>query len=337
MSYNQLPLIRVESAIIITETARDFFPSNLLHKAQEFLPIPLERGTLTIPAIPENAIIHFMQQLHQHADSEDFFLYLEESMKQLAKLWPIPSSSQCNNLVSILEYNVANFQSNSSQSLLSIEKEGFEQQVTLTLTTDEHYLERYSGTAIWLELQSLMFLVQYIRRILGDEWLPLSVGLQHAEVDEVEKHVPLAHKGLFVQREVTSITLSKQDAYTPLEIEPQSVSLPELSVQSLYSEQLIAALWPYTGERKLELGVCSELLNTSKRTIQRKLQGEGMTFRDIVDKLHVRFALAVLREDRFTVADVASHLGYANSSKFIRAFKRITGLPPMQYIQKEPR
>lgn len=62
-----------------------------------------------------------------------------------------------------------------------------------------------------------------------------------------------------------------------------------------------------------------------------------MTFRDIVDKLHVRFALAVLREDRFTVADVASHLGYANSSKFIRAFKRITGLPPMQYIQKEPR
>ncbi|GAM66668.1 hypothetical protein JCM19236_2998 [Vibrio sp. JCM 19236] len=172
MSDNQLPLIRVESAIIIIESARDFFPSSLLHKAQEFLPIPLERGTLTIPAIPENAIIHFMQQLHQHADSEDFFLYLEESMKQLAKLWPIPSSSQCNNLVSILEYNVANFQSNSSQSLLSIEKEGFEQQVTLTLTTDEHYLERYSGTAIWLELQSLMFLVQYIRRILGDEWLP---------------------------------------------------------------------------------------------------------------------------------------------------------------------
>lgn len=98
----------------------------------------------------------------------------------------------------------------------------------------------------------------------------------------------------------------------------------------------MAALWPYTGERKLELGVCSELLNTSKRTIQRKLQTEGLTFRDIVDKLHVRFALAVLRENRFTVADVASHLGYANSSKFIRAFKLLPDSLPCSTYKKSP-
>lgn len=337
MPENHIPLVRIESAITIIESAKGFFPAALLHKAQEYLPVPLQRDSIKISAIPENAIIQFMQQLHEHADKEDFFLYLEESMRQLASLWPIPNAKEHPSLVSILEHNIEHFQTNSSQTHLTIDKEGFEGQVTLTITTDEHYLERYAGTAIWLELQSLMFLIQFIRRILGEEWLPVSVGLQHAEIDQIETYIPLASRGLFVQREASSITLSKQDAYTPLQGEAQTHPLAPLEERKLYSEQLMTALWAYTGERKLKLEECSLLLNTSKRTIQRRLHAEGLTFRDVVDRLHVRFALSVLRQQRFTVADVATHLGYANASKFIRAFKRITGMPPMQYIQKGPR
>ena len=42
----------------------------------------------------------------------------------------------------------------------------------------------------------------------------------------------------------------------------------------------------------------------------------------------VHLALSALREERVTVAELASRLGYRSEAAFSRAFKRVVGVPP---------
>jgi AraC-like DNA-binding protein len=73
--------------------------------------------------------------------------------------------------------------------------------------------------------------------------------------------------------------------------------------------------------------VAAELHMTS-RTLRRRLDEEGTSYRALVDE--VRFALAeeMLAGPRLSVEEVAARLGYAEASSFIHAFRRWTGRTP---------
>ncbi|MEZ9591747.1 helix-turn-helix transcriptional regulator [Vibrio breoganii] len=331
-AHTDIPLIRVETIRLVLNCAQDYFPAPLMAKAIELLPSNLERPYLE--SIPEYAFIHFMQTLYQESESQTFVDYLVDCTAQLSFMWPIPIDPKHSTLVSVLNQVTEQFKTRSSQSEIQLELEGYQNQVKIHISTANHYENRYQGSAFWLEMKSLFFLVQYIRRLLGKDWLPLSVGLQHVNINRLGGELKLAKQGVFVDRESTFIILSEEEAYQELNVTPYQYSLPEYDVLATYHEQFASALMPYIGERKLDLDGASEILNTSRRTIQRKLNSEHTTFRKVIEQLHMQFAIRVLEDGRFSISDIASHLGYANSSKFIRAFKRITGLPPMQYAQQ---
>ncbi|GEA52184.1 hypothetical protein VIN01S_29880 [Vibrio inusitatus NBRC 102082] len=331
-AHTDIPLIRVETIRLVLNCAQNYFPAPLMAKAAELLPSNLERPYLE--SIPEYAFIYFMQTLYQESEPKTFTQYLVDCTAQLSFMWPIPFDSKNSTVVSILNEITEQFNTRSSQSEIQIELEGYQNQVKIHISTANLYESRHQGTAFWLEMKSLFFLIQYIRRLLGKDWLPLSVGLQHVDISQLDAELKLAKQGVFVDRESTYLILSEEEAHQDLNVKPYQYSLPEYNVLATYHEQFSSALMPYIGERKLDLDSASEILNTSRRTIQRKLKNEHTTFRKVIEQLHMQFAIRVLKDGRFSISDIASHLGYANSSKFIRAFKRITGLPPMQYAQK---
>ncbi len=78
-------------------------------------------------------------------------------------------------------------------------------------------------------------------------------------------------------------------------------------------------------------------LNTTKRTLQRRLAEEGETFSNLLDKLRKESALGYLRNREITLNETASLLGYADTSTFLRSFKRWTGMTPGAYRQSEAR
>ena len=72
-------------------------------------------------------------------------------------------------------------------------------------------------------------------------------------------------------------------------------------------------------------------LHLSPRTLHRRLEEEGSSFRAIKDALRRDMALARLAKTRDSIADVAADLGYADTSAFYRAFVEWTGLAPLHY------
>ncbi len=77
-------------------------------------------------------------------------------------------------------------------------------------------------------------------------------------------------------------------------------------------------------------------LNTSTRTLQRKLREEGHTFGQVLEALQQAYAVRYLRESSLTIAEIGYLLGYAEPGVFTKAFKRWTGLNPSEFRQRKP-
>lgn len=84
----------------------------------------------------------------------------------------------------------------------------------------------------------------------------------------------------------------------------------------------------------LSLDDIADQLHLSPRTIHRRLEDEGSSFRSIKDALRRDMALARLTKSKDAIADVAADLGYADTSAFYRAFVEWTGMAPVHYRRK---
>lgn len=71
--------------------------------------------------------------------------------------------------------------------------------------------------------------------------------------------------------------------------------------------------------------------NTSARSLQRKLQEEGVTYQQIVDTIRKSLALHYLQSGNYPLKEISYILGYNEISAFNRAFKRWTGTTPLNY------
>ena len=72
-------------------------------------------------------------------------------------------------------------------------------------------------------------------------------------------------------------------------------------------------------------------LHRSVSTLQRQLDGEGLTYREILDDTRQSLAEAHLRDGKLPHAQIAYLLGFSDQSNFSRAFKRWTGQSPTQF------
>ena len=86
------------------------------------------------------------------------------------------------------------------------------------------------------------------------------------------------------------------------------------------------------GEPRRE-DIASELALTD-RTLQRRLQAENTSYLQLLDAARSELARKYLAENRLSLGEVASLLGFGDQSNFFRACKRWFGLPPGQYRQQ---
>jgi len=75
----------------------------------------------------------------------------------------------------------------------------------------------------------------------------------------------------------------------------------------------------------------SSRMNRSASTLQRQLQGEGMTYREVLEGTQRSLAQTYLRDKKHSQAQIAYLLGFSDQSNFSRAFKRWTSMSPRQY------
>lgn len=75
----------------------------------------------------------------------------------------------------------------------------------------------------------------------------------------------------------------------------------------------------------------------SKRTLQRRLQELGLEFNDLVEEIRQALAVDLVRRSPANLTEIATRLGYNESSSFTRAFRRWTGLTPREFRQRAAR
>lgn len=79
------------------------------------------------------------------------------------------------------------------------------------------------------------------------------------------------------------------------------------------------------------IDIVARELNVSTRTLRRHLDVAGTSYRALLDEVRRALAEEMLTATPLSVSDVAIRLGYAESSTFIYAFKRWTGMTPAVY------
>jgi len=76
------------------------------------------------------------------------------------------------------------------------------------------------------------------------------------------------------------------------------------------------------------LPVSARLLSMTPRTLHRRLQDEGTSYRDILEDIRHHLAVEHIKAGKLTLQEVAYMLGYDDLSNFRRAFKRWEGVAP---------
>lgn len=206
---------------------------------------------------------------------------------------------------------------------------------------------RFRGHARGASLHAADFtvavIVHALRQLTGTAWRPLHVALAHAPCDAPEGDAPYrALLGCPVSFGATESCIHLDRAVLDLPVRSSNPGLHD--VLRRHAESLLAALPRSDGlvERcrdriaeALPRGVPSladmaRALHMSPRTLQRRLDAEGVRFQALVDAMRRELAERYLGDARLSIAEVAYLLGFSEVSAFHRACKRWTGKPPGQ-------
>ena len=75
----------------------------------------------------------------------------------------------------------------------------------------------------------------------------------------------------------------------------------------------------------------AEALHMNVRSLQRKLQLKGTSFKRILNEVREDLALKYIKDSSLSLSEISFLLGFAETSSFSRAFKRWTGGSPKSY------
>lgn len=75
----------------------------------------------------------------------------------------------------------------------------------------------------------------------------------------------------------------------------------------------------------------AQFLSLHRRTLNRRLNAAGTTFREVLDRTRFDLACQLLGESDISLDDLAAALGYAGVSPFMRTFRRWSGTTPARW------
>lgn len=84
-----------------------------------------------------------------------------------------------------------------------------------------------------------------------------------------------------------------------------------------------------------DLAALAQLLGVSARTLKRRLQQEGGSFRALAQAARHERAQALLAAGRLNMSEIAAELGFADAAAFSQAFKRWSGVAPSRHRRRD--
>jgi AraC-like DNA-binding protein len=86
-----------------------------------------------------------------------------------------------------------------------------------------------------------------------------------------------------------------------------------------------------SGTGCMDIRIVADKMETSVRTLQRRLHTTGVTYAAVVQQARCAAAREMLKEHQRRISDIARLLGYSDPAHFTRAFQRWTGVTPRDF------
>ena len=179
------------------------------------------------------------------------------------------------------------------------------------------------------------------RRIYGADLDPLEVSFWHFEPKSaIEEFLAYFRCPLRFSEPVASMTFLTEVLDRPLPAANRELALTldrslreyvtKLGRDDIISrtKSVISDCLP-AGIATIEMVATS--LHMGHRNLQRKLSGEDITYRGLVDKVRLELAESYLADGSITLAEISYLVGFSSQAAFSRAFKRWTGLTPQGF------
>lgn len=112
--------------------------------------------------------------------------------------------------------------------------------------------------------------------------------------------------------------------------------LADLSHAGGTAARVRLALFEQLPWRLPDLESMARELGMDPRTLRRRLQTQGTSYRELLGQVRRVLALHYLRKTRMTTEEIASRLGYSDAANLRHAFARWTGKSPSAYRRDAP-
>lgn len=95
--------------------------------------------------------------------------------------------------------------------------------------------------------------------------------------------------------------------------------------------RVVDVLQKRIGKCSLSIDFIAEEMNLSKRTLQRRLQQQNISFAQLRDQVRFHHAITYLVEQTMSIDSISASLDFSDRTSFTNAFKRWTGLSPSTF------
>ena len=179
------------------------------------------------------------------------------------------------------------------------------------------------------------------RRMTGVDWIPLRVGFQYQQPEDVSAYHRLFRAPIEFEQPINFVIF-----YAALLDQPFPKANPGLfAVLDRYIIELLTKLPRQESivdsvRQEISIGLrggapgleaIALRLGMASRTLQRKLKEAGTSHQELLDEMRRELSIYYLQERQMAVYEVAFLLGFSETSAFHRAFKRWTGKTPGEF------
>lgn len=189
------------------------------------------------------------------------------------------------------------------------------------------------------QMETLVVTIAKIRDAAGPDWSPRKVSLAYRTREDLPDVHLFADSRILRGAEATYFTFPRAlmgllpnggAKTTTRDLESSPVrGLPEdlcglvqLQIENLLSVQTFG------------VETVAETLAMSRRSLQRGLAQQGLTYSQVLAETRLRSTVDWLDNTDNPVAEIAFDLGYTDGSNFARAFSRQTGVSPQTFRDK---
>ena len=97
------------------------------------------------------------------------------------------------------------------------------------------------------------------------------------------------------------------------------------------SGRVVEVLQRRIGKQPLAIDYIAEELNLSKRTLQRRLQQQNVSFAQLRDQVRFHYSIDYLIHQNMSIDAISAALDFSDRTSFTNAFKRWTSLSPSTF------